>query len=179
MQDKTLFISAGHSYRDPGASGNGYTEADLVLGFRDKVADFLDEMGIVFGRDGKAGENLNLSTASKMARKHDVSIEFHFNSFSDPAATGVEVLCGDLYPHKDLARQLCNSASSILGIANRGVKPEDSGQHSRLAFIRAGGMIHEIAFISNPDDVASFIEKEDELAEEAAELLADAVARLY
>lgn len=37
MQSKTLFISAGHSRTDPGAVGNGHTEADVVLAFRDAV----------------------------------------------------------------------------------------------------------------------------------------------
>ena len=36
LQTKSLFISAGHSAPDPGAVGNGHTEADIVLAFRDK-----------------------------------------------------------------------------------------------------------------------------------------------
>jgi N-acetylmuramoyl-L-alanine amidase len=32
----SLFLSAGHSDSDPGAVGNGHTEADIVLAFRDK-----------------------------------------------------------------------------------------------------------------------------------------------
>lgn len=36
---KTLFISAGHSDKDPGAKGNGYREADTVLEFRDMLAE--------------------------------------------------------------------------------------------------------------------------------------------
>jgi hypothetical protein len=35
MQTKTLFISAGHSDSDPGAVGNGHTEAGIVTQFRD------------------------------------------------------------------------------------------------------------------------------------------------
>ncbi|WP_237673838.1 hypothetical protein [Vreelandella profundi] len=30
MQTKTLFISAGHSDSDPGAVGNGHTEAGII-----------------------------------------------------------------------------------------------------------------------------------------------------
>jgi len=36
LQTKSLYISAGHSHSDPGAVGNGHTEADIVLAFRDK-----------------------------------------------------------------------------------------------------------------------------------------------
>jgi N-acetylmuramoyl-L-alanine amidase len=50
------FISAGHSASDPGAVGNGHTEADIVLGFRDAVADEL-EGKVVFDRDGQRGRN--------------------------------------------------------------------------------------------------------------------------
>jgi N-acetylmuramoyl-L-alanine amidase len=54
IQARTLFISAGHSHSDPGAVGNGHTEADIVLAFRDTVADEL-EGKVVFDRDGQRG----------------------------------------------------------------------------------------------------------------------------
>ena len=44
----------------------------------------------------------------------------------------------------------------MLGIKNRGAKPEVSGQHSRLGFVQAGGLIVELFFITNPDDMAAY-----------------------
>lgn len=52
IQTKSLYISAGHSHSDPGAVGNGHTEADIVLEFRDLVADELRDK-VAFAKDGE------------------------------------------------------------------------------------------------------------------------------
>lgn len=45
---KSIFISAGHSYTDPGASGAGVSEADIVLEFRDLLANAPEYRGTPF-----------------------------------------------------------------------------------------------------------------------------------
>ena len=173
-QIKTLFISAGHSDTDPGATGNGYNEADIVLEFRDLVAVELDAMGITYSKDGETGQNLPLRKAAQMASSHDVAIEWHCNAFSNPQATGTETLCAD--PANPLSIKLCAVTSEVLGIRNRGAKPENSGQHSRLAFVSTGkGIIHELFFITNPIDVAAYNRNRNTLAKRIAETLAEAV----
>lgn len=175
MQTQSLFISAGHSNSDPGAVGNGHTEADIVLGFRDAVCDELDAKGIHYGSDGRRGVNMPLRQAIEMASHHDVAVEFHCNAFSDPAATGVETLSHpDDYP---LGEALCEAISDTLGIANRGAKGEASGQHSRLGFVsRGGGIIVELFFISNPKDIAAYYRHKAALAQAVARVLIDEVA---
>ena len=174
MQSKTLFISAGHSDADPGAVGNGYTEAAIVLEFRDYLAEALRARGVEFSKDGERGENLPLSRAWRMAAEHDIAVEFHCNAFSRPTATGVETLSQP--EHMELGRAICEAVSETLGIPNRGAKTEGSGQHSRLAFVSSGGgIIVELFFISNPDDVAKYQRWKLQLAEVLADLLAEEV----
>ena len=173
LQTKSLFISAGHSHTDPGATGNGYSEADIVLEFRDLVAEELRGK-VVFAKDGERGQNLPLRTAAALAAKHDVAVEFHCNAFSRPAATGVETLSAR--EHYPLGEALCEAVADTLGIANRGAKGESSGQHSRLAFVRSGGLILELFFISNPDDVAAYQRHKTALAQAVARVLIDEVA---
>ena len=174
LQTKSLFISAGHSHTDPGAVGKGHTEADIVLSFRDAVADELQGK-VVFAKDGERGQNLPLRDAVRMASEHDVAVEFHCNAFSNPDATGVETLSArEDYP---LGEAICEAVSETLSIANRGAKGEGSGQHSRLAFIRdAGGIIVELFFISNPSDVAAYFRHKRQLAQVLARVLIDEVA---
>ena len=174
MQSQSLFISAGHSHSDPGAAGNGHTEADIVLGFRDAVANELDAKGIHYGSDGRRGVNLPLRQVIERAKHHDVAVEFHCNAFSNPAATGVETLsAAHSYP---LGKELCEAISDTLGIANRGAKGEGSGQHSRLGFVsRGGGIIVELFFISNPSDVAAYFRHKQALAQAVARVLIDEV----
>jgi len=174
LQTKSLFISAGHSHSDPGAVGNGHTEADIVLAFRDAVADELRDK-VVFAKDGERGQNLPLRKAVQQASSHDVAVEFHCNAAASASATGVETLSHpDDYP---LGQALCEAISDTLGIANRGAKGEASGQHSRLAFVSTGGgIIVELFFISNPDDVAAYFRHKRALAQAVARVLIDEVA---
>ena len=170
-QTKTLFISAGHSDTDPGAMGNGYSEAQIVTEFRDLVAAELDVMGVKYSKDGVTGQNLPLRKAAQMASSHDIAIEWHCNAFSNPQATGTETLCAD--PTNQLSIDLCAVTSEVLAIRDRGAKAENSGQHSRLAFVSTGkGIIHELFFITNSNDLYSYQNNKHELAKRIAGLLA-------
>lgn len=173
-QTKSLFISAGHSNTDPGAVGNGYTEADIVLEFRDMLASELSALGVGYGRDGEQGTNLPLGEAIEQAKHFDLALEFHCNAFHLPSATGVETLSDGKY--KEFTDKLNTLMSSTLGIPNRGSKGESSGQHSRLGFIsKADGIIVELFFISNPNDVSKYQIKKQELAKKMAQMLRDEV----
>ena len=170
-QVKTLFISAGHSDTDPGAVGNGYTEAQIATEFRDLVAAELDVMGVKYSKDGETGQNLPLRKAAQMASSHDIAIEWHCNAFSNPKATGTETLCAD--PTNQLSIDLCAVTSEVLAIRDRGAKAENSGQHSRLAFVSTGkGIIHELFFITNSNDLSAYQNNKHELAKRIAGLLA-------
>lgn len=152
---KTLLISAGHSTKDPGAAGNGYTEADIVTELRNIVSFYLGRAQVPHTVDSDSTtKNLPLAAAIKLARKHAVAVEFHCNASSNPAATGVETLGKPA--HTQLGKAICKAVAKVLGIKNRGAKPEASGQHSRLGFVQAGGLIVELFFITNPGDVAVY-----------------------
>lgn len=172
-QVKSLFISAGHSHADPGAIGHGRTEADIVLEFRDLLADYLRGK-VMFDKDGQPGENLPLGEAIGAAKTHDIAVEFHCNAFTGPTATGVETLSArDHYP---LGNAICQAISETLGIDNRGAKGETSGQHSRLGFIsRGGGIIVELFFITNRSDLTRYLDARQRLAATIGDVLIQAV----
>jgi len=173
LQTRSLFISAGHSDTDPGATGHGMTEADIVLEFRDLLADALRHRGLVFDKDGERGQNLPLRDAVGAAKSHNIAVEFHCNAFTNPAASGVETLSSrENYP---LGESLCNAIATVLGINNRGAKGESSGQHSRLAFIRdGGGVIVELFFITNKKDLSTYIANRRRVVDAVADVLTDA-----
>lgn len=62
----------------------------------------------------------------------------------------------DIAVDRPLAKALSASLAKVLGLRNRGAKPENSGQHARLAFVQAGGIIVELFFITNPVDVKAY-----------------------
>lgn len=166
---KPIVITAGHSNTDPGAVNGAVTEAHIVTDFRNIVAFYLQRSNVNYATDGTNTENLPLSQAIKLIRPGSVAVEFHCNAFSDPRATGVETLSQE--KDKRLGSYLCAAVSDILGIANRGAKKEDAGQHSRLAFVQAGGLILELFFITNPDDLRRYLDKKWLVAREVANIL--------
>lgn len=177
LQTQTLFISAGHSDKDPGAVAHDRTEAQIVLDFRDRLAAYLRDK-VFFGKDGQRGENLPLTVAANEAAAHDVAVEFHCNAFAWSTATGVETLSAA--HHYPLGNALCQAISSALGITNRGAKGETSGQHSRLAFINRGnGIIVELFFITNPNDLTSYLDNIDASVKAVGDVLIKAVCTGY
>lgn len=172
---KTIFISAGHDDKAPGAVGNGTTEAEVVRDFRDMVSFYLDKAGVSHIADGQRGVNIPLSESIKLIPKNGVSVEFHLNSSTTPSATGVETLSAPT--HTELGKKLCEAVSSRLGIRNRGAKPENSGQHSRLAFVQGGGLILELFFLSNKEDFDKYNAVKWLLARDISELLSNEASK--
>lgn len=150
---KSVFLSAGHSDTDPGAVANRRREADVGVEFRNIVAFYLQRQRIPHALDGKATENLPLAQAVKRARSHPIAVEFHCNAAAGKA-TGAECLAGP--KNMALAARIAAALAESLGIRNRGAKPENAGQHHRLAFVQAGGIIVELFFLTNPTDLAAY-----------------------
>lgn len=160
--NKSILVSAGHTNvvgQDRGAAGNGFIEGVLTTELRDAVAAKLRELGhknVV--EDGFDGENQPLLKAISLAKTANVAIEFHWNA-GPPAATGIEVLSK---PNKKaLAQALAVAINLATGITLRGEsgwKADNSGAHHRLGFCEAGGLIVEVCFISNLNDMARYRE---------------------
>lgn len=166
-----VVITAGHSRLDPGAVNGSLTEADICTDFRNLVAHYLRKEGVPFKADGKDGENLPLSSAIALVRANPgIAVEFHCNASASPAATGVESLSNDA--GRALGAAMCQAVADTLGIKNRGAKGEASGQHSRLGFCKAGGVILELFFISNPDDLRRYLDKKWLVARAVAAVIA-------
>ena len=167
-----MFLSAGHSDSDPGAVGNGRKEADVAVDCRNMVSLYLTQAGRQHTIDGVGKINMPLNDAVKIAKKHKTAVEFHCNASANATATGVEVLCAP--KDNKTAGLICEAVSESLGIRNRGVKAEGSGQHHRLAFVQAGGMIVELFFISNRDDVRAWDARKRLAAKAIADVLKSA-----
>lgn len=173
----SILISAGHTddpKSDRGAAGNGFIEGLLTVELRDAVAAELRAKGETVVEDGADGVNEPLKKALALARTVDTAIEFHWNA-SVPAATGIEVLSKP--DKKTLAQRLANAIHKATGLRLRGDsgwKSDKSGQHHRLAFCEAGGLIVEVCFISNPSDMQAYQQSKTEIVKYLAEAIAPA-----
>ena len=148
-----IYLSAGHSNTDPGAVAFGRKEADIVSEFRTLVSFYLMRAKVPHEVDGVGTENVPLGETIKSSRNCHPALEFHCNS-GPATATGVE----SLQSAKDtpLGAALCAALAEALDIKNRGAKPENAGQHHRLAFVQAGGIIVELFFLTNAHDLAQY-----------------------
>ncbi len=175
MATKPILISAGHSDTDPGAvSRDGIKESDLAERLRNRIVALLRERNIHCVSDGEGTVNKPLNDAVKLARANPggVLLEIHFNA-GPPTARGVEALS---YPKDlELSIDLCKAIAARTGSPLRGRegwKNPSSGQHHRLAFCEAGGLILEVEFMSSVEGLRAYLTHESEIARDLAQVIA-------
>ena len=150
-------ITAGHSNTDPGAVNGKVKEADQVVNFRNAVTHYLREAGLQVKTDGTGTKNDPLSAAVKLITGSSVAVEFHMNAATSKQANGVETIA--LPKDKKLAQDLSKAVADALGSRLRGDNgwiDQSKSARGRLAYVNAGGLIVELGFISNEDELARF-----------------------
>lgn len=160
---KIIVLTAGHSNTDPGAVNGSDREADLAQDMRNITASILrNDYGLTVHTDGEGKGNLPLRDAVKLIKGATVAVEFHTNAAAKPKpgqqpATGIEALSTP--KNKRWCQVLSQAVANVTGWKLRGdggYKPDNAGQHSRLAYAQAGGIVFEPFFVSNDKDLAQF-----------------------
>lgn len=175
---KTWAITAGHGGSDPGAvAKTGETEAALMAELRDIVADKLRAEGHTVRTDGGWRQNLPLPYALTLIPGTAGALELHTNASDNPVATGVEVI--SLPAQAPLARRIARHIGHILGLRVRGDGGwTDQAQtaRGRLGYVRAGGLVAEVFFLSNPQDLAMYQARKWMVASAIAQALTEGAA---
>ena len=86
-----------------------------------------------------------------------MAVEFHMNAAASKQANGIETIA--LPKDKKLAQDLSAAVASALGSrlrGNDGWIDQSKSARGRLAFVSNGGLIVELGFISNEDELARF-----------------------
>ena len=174
---RTLFLSAGHGGSDVGAVGNGYKEADLTIELRDLVNKYLLKLGIkAITDDNKNALAQTIRFFQNKVSKDSILIDIHWNAFTE-TSTGTEVLipAQPTELEKSIATDLSKVIADTLKIKNRGVKTELQSARGKLGWMRLTGenILIETCFISNPNDMKSYQENKEKLAENVAIVLAN------
>ena len=170
----SITITAGHSNSDPGAVNGSDRESEIAQDMRNIVAYYLRAQGISVKTDGDGKGNLPLSEAVKLIKGSSIAVEFHCNAAASKGAKGVEALSKE--KDKLISQKLCAAVSSIMGNTlrgDKGWKAENSGQHSRLAYVSNGGIILELFFISNDDELSVWKQKKWLVGKAVAEVLSN------
>lgn len=148
-------VTAGHGGRDPGAvAADGTTEAALVTELRDIVARKLRAAGHTVKTDGARWQNLPLVQALTLVPGADAAIELHMNAATSAGARGVEVV--SLPAQREMARTIARRIAHVIESPVRGAGgwiDQAQSARGRLGFVRAGGLVVEVGFISNPEEL--------------------------
>ena len=150
-------VTAGHSNKDPGAVNGRFKEAELVSQFRNAVAYYLREAGIQYKTDGVGILNQDLNAAIKLIKGSSVAVEFHMNAATSKQANGIETIA--LPKDKKLAQDLSKAVADVFGSRLRGDNgwiDQSQSARGKLGFISNGGLIVELGFISNEEELFQF-----------------------
>ena len=157
-----IFVIAGHGAGDPGASGNGYTEAERVRALAAKIKAYGGDAVTVGDTSRNWYADNGISTLS-ISKSWQI-IELHMDSASASARGGHVIINSGFEPDKyDTA--LAAFISGILpGRAQTIVKRNDLANPKRAAAKGYPYRLLECGFISNTQDVKIFNGKTDEIA---------------
>lgn len=172
---KTFVITAGHGGTDPGALGNGRKEAEIALELRDLVVLKLTGLGHKVHTDGARKVNGLFAHALSLIGLAPICVDLHCNASSNPNATGSEAI--SLPRHKKLASKLAQACSTTLDTRLRGDRgwiDQSQSARGRLAYVERGGVILEMFFITNANDLQAYESRKWLVASAIAKVLAEA-----
>ena len=148
---------------DPGATSDGYAEADIALSYALTLNHLAKERGIAtfLSRDSKddsAPLGRRIARAVEARCTHLISI--HLNALNGKGK-GVESFYRDA-GDKAFAQKVNDAVVNATGFKNRGIKSEGQSQHSRLAILGLPGpaCLVELGFIDNDAERTKLLEKE-------------------
>jgi N-acetylmuramoyl-L-alanine amidase len=177
-----LFLRAGHHNQDPGAVANGHTEHSLTTRLRDALKAALLPLGVPVHTDTDS-DNLATDVAKlhPLVRPQDLVLDVHFNA-GPASASGTEcfVAMHASQRAQSLAHELAVLTAQVLAIPNRHrynamrAKREWQTAHGRLAIMRlpTDVVLWEVAFLTNANDLAAYLQHEAELVRRVARFLA-------
>lgn len=167
---KKILIICGHGAGDPGASGCGYKEADLVREIAPKLKNILSEHMEVTLFDPSKNMYEYLKAGNKFNfKEYKYVLELHFDACvkdfkGNGKTTGTGILVHTTEKGTSVEELILKKISE-LGFKNRGVKPR-----SDLLVMNMCKLVHgvshallEVCFIDDLDDMTLFQEKKDDI----------------
>lgn len=179
MANKTIFITAGHSLNQAGASAKGLKEERLTIEMRDLIASQLREWGREWGYEvvtdnDKDSLSTVISKIKKEATSNDILLDIHFNAASSNAkGTECFVSANSRVKSVRISERIAELTAGMLNTPNRGVKKENESQHNRLGILHtaASSVLWEVEFITNAEFMDNYQEMKQRLAVGVANIL--------
>lgn len=147
-----LCIDLGHGGKDPGACGERFEEAMIVLAIGNELKSLLEAKGIKNKFTRNTDTFLSLQERCNIANNFnaDLFLSIHINSSNNKEAYGTEAWVYSLKNNKsaiDLSTWITNDLTKLLNTKNRGVK--ENTKFTILKNSKMPAIILEVDFISN------------------------------
>ena len=144
-----LLIDAGHGGSDPGAVGRVLKEKDVALQISFLLKEYLDSKGamsqLIRTNDNRWPLQDRANFANASVAKHLISI--HVNSFTNPAANGIETFVASSGGDREaFARKVQQALVKETGALDRGVKVHP---WYIIRTPKQDSILVEVGFISN------------------------------
>lgn len=179
LEGKTIVVDPGHGGTDPGASGNGIIEKNLILdvGLLAKIKLQSAGATVVMTRD----TDVFIPLEGRVEKAHEVNanafVSIHANANPNSSPHGTETYWNSTYTSiesKELAEKIQKHLIKNLKTKDRGVK------QAGFKVIKTSTMpsvLVELGFISNPTEAAKM--KTDQFKEASANAIYQGLIEFY
>ncbi len=196
---KKLYITKGHKIKNGKGTGAISPFGDEAVECDQLVIDIAKELykahGIMtYTEDNSWSLTKVVRWLKHITTRQSITIDFHFNAYSNTSAKGTEVIIPNEYSYAELelAEKLTNTITRVLGTRKRkgnefffnhyypsnkkaGIKVERESQHKGIAILnkpKGINVLVETCFISNPHDMQKYRENYNELVTALSETIA-------
>lgn len=153
-----ILLIAGHGAGDPGATGNGYKEADLTREQLALVYDRLKSYATVTKYDIKKNCFRETQKGNPPSWKsYDYVVELHFNSSTLNTGYGSEIYVSKGRKKIAKAEKYILENFEKMGFRNRGIKTKSLTNLNECTKARTPYCLIETCFIVRSDDMAKYI----------------------
>jgi N-acetylmuramoyl-L-alanine amidase len=163
-----ILLIAGHGAGDPGATGNGYTEAVLAREVVSKLKSHLSPYADITVFDTNKKMSTYLITNSYNFKAYDYVFEVHFNAFKKESVSngnikGTEILVHSTEVNTNVEKAILDSICA-LGYTNRGIKHRSDlmVMNTCKGKQQVSYALLEVYFIDDIDDMKFYIAKKEE-----------------
>lgn len=164
--------SGGHNSIVQGANSPYGKEHEEDRRFLDAVAKYVQAAGWKYVNCSDEVGTTKTAVWSNAADNHlrvkdsDVDLQFHLNA--TPGGTGCEVWLHPSYGNRELAAKISKAMADAFGLRDRGIKfSTDLGWINKTKT----GLLPEICFIDNENDMNKFRQNFDKAAKAVAEVI--------
>ncbi|MET3696771.1 N-acetylmuramoyl-L-alanine amidase [Bacillus oleivorans] len=157
LQETHIIVDPGHGYTDPGATGFGTHEKDVVLDVATRVKGYIQQTPLQVSLTRESDRFLSLAERVTFAKEQggDIFVSIHTNAYNGEA-NGTETYyykAAATNPYTSQSRALAiyiqNRVLEAWGLYDRGVKP---GNFHVLRENTMPAVLVELGFIDNTGD---------------------------